>query len=117
MQKLENDMLIICPREEKEKILNQLEQEDKLYNIKFMTKEDYLDNYFFTYQDKAIFYLMKKYHYKVDVCKVYLSYLSIIEDDKRYENENNKALLCTYTSKQKSKTCFDTGKKRFKIAL
>ncbi len=92
MQKLENDMLIICPREEKEKILNQLEQEDKLYNIKFMTKEDYLDNYFFTYQDKAIFYLMKKYHYKVDVCKVYLSYLSIIEDDKRYENEKLKFL-------------------------
>ena len=92
MQKLENDMLIICPREEKEKILNQLEQEDKLYNIKFMTKEDYLENYFFTYQDKAIFYLMKKYHYKVDVCKVYLSYLPIIEDDKRYENEKLKFL-------------------------
>ena len=80
-------MLIICPNEEKLKILNSLEQEDKLYNLKFMTKEEYLGNYFFTYQDSAILYLMKKYHYKVDVCRVYLSYFYVIEDDKKYKNK------------------------------
>lgn len=40
MQKLENNMLIICPNEEKLKILEKLEQEDKLYNLKFMTKKN-----------------------------------------------------------------------------
>ena len=87
MLQLENNMLIICPNEEKLKILNSLEQEDKLYNLKFMTKEEYLGNYFFTYQDSAILYLMKKYHYKVDVCRVYLSYFYVIEDDKKYKNK------------------------------
>ncbi len=92
MQKLENNMLIICPNEEKIKILEKLEQENKLYNLKFMTKKEYLDNYFFTYKDKAILYLMKKYHYKVDVCKVYLNYLYAIDLDKVYENKKLKFL-------------------------
>ena len=47
MEKLENNILVICPNEQKLKILNQLQQESKLYNIKFMTKEEYLKNYFF----------------------------------------------------------------------
>lgn len=87
MQKLENNMLIICPNEEKLKILEKLEQEDKLYNLKFMTKKEYLDNYFFTYKDNALLYLMKKYHYKVDVCKVYLNYLYVIDEDKVFQNK------------------------------
>lgn len=87
MLQLENNMLIICPNEEKLKILRLLEKEDRLYNLKFMTKEEYLGNYFFTYQDSAILYLMKKYHYKVDVCRVYLSYLYVIDDNKKYNNK------------------------------
>lgn len=87
MKKLENNMLIICPNEEKIKILHTLEQQNKLYNIKFMTKQEYLNNYFFTYQDNAILYLMKKYHYKVDVCKVYLKYLYVIDENKIYQNK------------------------------
>ena len=87
MEKLENNMLVICPNEEKIKILHTLEQQNKLYNIKFMTKQEYLNNYFFTYQDNAILYLMKKYHYKVDVCKVYLKYLYVIDENKIYQNK------------------------------
>ena len=87
MQKLENNMLIICPTAEKEKILTKLEEENSLLNIKFMTKEEYLTNYFFSYDEKAILYLMKKYHYKVDVCKVYLKYLYVIDDEKEYKNK------------------------------
>ena len=87
MQKLQNNTLIICPNEEKIKILEKLEQKKELYNLKFMTKEEYLNNYFFTYSDKTILYLMKKYHYKVDVCKVYLKYLYVIDEAKKYENK------------------------------
>ena len=54
MEKIENNMLIICPNEQKSKILEKLEQENKLYNLKFMTKKEYLDNYFFTYKDNAL---------------------------------------------------------------
>lgn len=87
MEKIENNMLIICPNEQKSKILEKLEQENKLYNLKFMTKKEYLDNYFFTYKDNALLYLMKKYHYKVDVCKVYLNCLYVIDENKVYQNK------------------------------
>ena len=87
MLKIENNTLIICPNEEKIKYLKQLEQTNTLYDIKFMTKEEYLANYYFSYDEKAILYLMKKYHYKVDVCKVYLNYLYVIEEDKEYKNK------------------------------
>ena len=90
MEKLENNILVICPNEQKLKILNQLQQESKIYNIKFITKEEYLKNYFFSYQDKAILYLMKKYHYKVDVCKVYLKYLYVIDEKKKYHTQKLK---------------------------
>ena len=33
MEKIENNMLIICPNEQKSKILEKLEQENKLYNL------------------------------------------------------------------------------------
>ncbi len=86
MLKLEDNMLIICPNEEKLRILATLEPDQKLLNLKFMTKEEYLKNYFFTYTDEAILYLMKKYHYNVDVCKIYLKYLYVIDDTKKYQN-------------------------------
>lgn len=86
MLKLEDNMLIICPNEEKLRILATLEPDQKLLNLKFMTKEEYLKNYFFTYTDEAILYLMKKYHYNVDVCKIYLNYLYVIDDTKKYQN-------------------------------
>ena len=45
MQELEKDnLLIICPNEQKLKMLEQLSKEEKLYNIKFMTKEEYKSN-------------------------------------------------------------------------
>lgn len=98
MQNLENNMLIICPNEEKLKILEKIEKENKLYNLKFMTKKEYLDNYFFTYKDNALLYLMKKYHYKVDICKVYLNYLYVIDENKSYKS--NKLLFLQSLKKE-----------------
>lgn len=87
MNQIENNTLIICPNEEKVKILKRLQTLNKLYNLKFMTKEEYFNNHFFEYNDKTILYLMKKYHYKVDVCKAYLKYLYVIDEEKNYKNK------------------------------
>ena len=35
---------------------------------------------------------MKKYHYNVDVCKIYLKYLYVIDDTKKYQNPKLKFL-------------------------
>lgn len=83
----EKELLIICPTEGKNKILNKLQEQTKLYNIKFMSIEEFKSNYFFSYDEKAIYYLMKKYSYNIDVCKVYLNNLYVIDVDKIYKSE------------------------------
>ncbi|MBE6157281.1 MAG: hypothetical protein E7160_00585 [Firmicutes bacterium] len=80
----DNNLLIICPNEEKMKLLDSFNSDNKLYNIKFMTKKEFIDNYYYKYTDEAIFYLMNKYNYDIDVCKVYLNNLYVIDIDKEY---------------------------------
>ena len=81
--------LIICPNEEKIKMLSNVDN-NNLHNYKFMTKEEYLNNYYFSYNEEALYYLMKKYNYDIDVCKVYLKHLYIIDINKQY---NSKKLI------------------------
>ncbi len=88
MLNLDSDnLLIICPNEEKLKILDSIKDDTKLYNIKFMAKKEYIDNYYFSYDERALIYLMKKYHYNLDVAKIYLKYLYIIDENKAYKDE------------------------------
>ena len=58
---LKDNLLIICPNEEKLKLLDELSKMDNLYDIKFMTKEEYKKNYFFDYNEKTLYYLLNKY--------------------------------------------------------
>ena len=78
--------LIICPNEEKLKILLSFNNDKELHNIKFMTKNEFFNNYFFSYDDEAIYYLMKKYSLNIDVCKVYLKNLYVIDINKEYNS-------------------------------
>ena len=83
----EDNLIIICPNNEKLRILDALNKEDKLYNIKFMTKKEFISNYYFSYDEKAIIYIMKKYHYKLDVTKALLKNLYVIDENKKYSSE------------------------------
>lgn len=78
--------IIICPNEYKMKYLNNY-SDNSLHNNKFMTIQEFMDNYYFSYDEKAIFYLMKKYNFNIDVCKVYLSNLYYIDINKKYNNK------------------------------
>ena len=82
----DNLKIIICPNDEKNNILNSFNNDSKLHNIKFMTKNEFIKNYFFDYDYEAIYYLMKKYKYNLDVCKVYLKNMYVIDIDKIYNN-------------------------------
>ena len=64
--------LIICPNDTKEKLLEEYSNRDDLLNIKFMNKDEYISNYYYSYDEKTIQYLMDKYNFNIDVCKVYL---------------------------------------------
>lgn len=81
----QNNTLMVCPNATKIKILNEQMQDDKLYNIKFMTKEEFKNNYFYSY-DETLYYLLKKYNYNLDVAKIYLKNLYVIDENKDYKN-------------------------------
>ena len=80
------NILMIIPNNEKMKLLSNLEKENSLHNIKFMTKEEFLSNYYFKSNEKTLFYLLNKYKFNLDVAKVYLKNLYVIDENKEYSS-------------------------------
>lgn len=72
--------IMICPSEYKKKILLEEEKNDSLHSMKFYSKKDFFEHYYFSYDWKSVSYLISKYHYPVDVCLTYLNYLYPIHD-------------------------------------
>ena len=72
LDKIKNGDLVICPSNMKLKILKELNESKKILNIKFMTINEFKNNYFGTYDEKAIYYLMNKYGFKYGVVKEFL---------------------------------------------
>lgn len=81
--------LIICNNSIKKKLLN---NSNTLINRKFMTMKELINNYYFSYDDETIYYLMDKYKYKYNVATVYLDNLLYIED-KVYNSDKLKFLV------------------------
>ena len=75
---LKEETLIICNNSFKEKILKL----HKLIPIKFMTMKEFISKYYFTYDDRAILYLINNYHIRYEVAKLYLDNLYCIKDKK-----------------------------------
>lgn len=72
LEKLMNNDLIITSRYKKISILKSLNKEKKLLNLKFKTKDELIKLLLGTYDEKAIYYLIKKYNYKFLVAKTIL---------------------------------------------
>ena len=83
-----NNSIYIVPSNIKKKILLDLNKQDKLYDIKFMSLKD-LD---LTYDKDAITYLKNKYNLKVEVALVYLNNIKYV-DIKDYKNEKLNKLV------------------------
>ena len=77
---IKKETLIITNNSNREQLLNELSQDTLLHPITFMSLQEFINNYFFSYDEKTIYYLMKKYNYKYDVAKVYLDNLIYIEN-------------------------------------
>ena len=82
-----NDRIIICPNDYKISLLKTNSFNSDLENIKYYTKKEFLDNYYFSYDYKAVYYLMKKYNYDIDVCLKYLDSLYTIDVSKTYNSK------------------------------
>ena len=84
--------LIICPYEEKERLLRENNHNFSLYPMKFMTKEDFLHHYFYDYSLDSYYYLMKTYGFQYDVAKVYLKNMIVIDENRTYHSKKLETL-------------------------
>lgn len=90
--KLKNDTILVVKSYLKNKIIEEVRKDNQLLNIKFMSLDEVRNNYYFTYDEKAIYYLINKYHYKYDVCLKYLNNLKYI-DKEDYQDDKLKKLI------------------------
>lgn len=73
-----NNNLIVCSDDVKQSILKQINKDNKLYNIKFMTLEQLYTELTFSITKEIVFYVMKEYEVSVNIAKVYLQALKEI---------------------------------------
>ena len=78
--------IIICPTSTKNRLLKEYSSSTNLVKTKFMTKEEFVSNYYFSYDNITIYYLMNKYNYNLDVVKVYLNNMYSIDINKEYKS-------------------------------
>ena len=87
LEKIIGETLYICSNRKKEIILEKISETKKLYNIKFMTKEEFEKEYFFKYSVSIFPYMMEKYSLSFVTAKEYLKNLYPIDIDKTYSIE------------------------------
>lgn len=82
LEKIKDNSIVIVPNKLKNNILKELDQDNKLYNIKFMSREEFVERSTFSYLDDSILYLMDKYKYDYNICKILI-------DNMKYVDNNN----------------------------
>lgn len=92
LNQLDRNTLVICDNNFKEKVLEYLNNTPKLYSINFMTINELIKRYYFDYDEKTIYYLMKKYKLKYDVAEKYLKNIYFVED-KKYSSDKLNILV------------------------
>ena len=83
LDKIENNSILIIPNTIKNKVIKELNK--KTLNIKIISLKELIKKYTFDYNEKTIYYLMKKESIKYDIAKNYIENIYYIED-KNYEN-------------------------------
>ena len=100
---LKDGVLIVTKNSFKEQILLNLK---KMYRLKFMTMKQLIENLTFSYDEQAIYYLMKTHNYNYDVAKVYMEniyYIENIDDNNMNELQKIKNELETHNLLKQNK--------------
>ncbi len=89
LNSLENAIIFLSLKE-KELALKYLSK--SIHSVKFITYQELLNKYYFSFDEKTIAYLMEKENYHYDVARTVLNNLRYIED-KEYESPKLEKLL------------------------
>lgn len=91
--KMFDNKILICSKRDKEIIYKQIEQSDTLYNINFITLDQFYTSLTFEISKKMLFFVMTYYNVKVDVAKTYVSSLKDIYFSEEINNNKVKFLF------------------------
>ena len=89
---LKDNVIYVVPSNIKKDLLLELSKEKELKNIKFFSLKELINNLTFSYDENAIYYLMKKYNYKYENAKIILDNLYYVED-KKYNDKKLEDLV------------------------
>ncbi len=93
LKELSDKTLLICSNDIKKIILKELNTKNKLFDIKFMTMEELISKLYFSYDQKAIYYLMDKYKLKCDIALMYLQNIIYVENKNYKSDKLNKLVM------------------------
>lgn len=80
----DKQIIFVTPNSTK---INIIKENSHLFlNIKYMTKEEYMSKYLFSYTNKTLDYLITKYNYNLDFAKIIIKNLYVIDINKEYKN-------------------------------
>ncbi|MGM9834249.1 MAG: PD-(D/E)XK nuclease family protein [Bacilli bacterium] len=71
----EDNTILIVPQSIKQKILLEINSLKKIINIKIYTINEFISKYYFSYDEKTIYYVSKKYNIKPEIAKIYIENL------------------------------------------
>ncbi len=92
LTKLNNNSILILPSTLKRKVLEYINNNNLLLDIKFMSFNDLKKGLLFDYNDEAIYYLMNKYTLSYDIAKEYIDNMYYLDKDD-YDNKKLNDLL------------------------
>lgn len=81
---VKDNTIIICENSYKKAILKDLTNQNTFCNVKFYTKKEFIQEYLFSFDERAVYYLVSKYNLKISIAKMYLNnlyFLSSIKPD------------------------------------
>lgn len=102
------EYILLIPNNIKKDTIKKVRDKYFNYNIKFMSLDEFIDKYTFSYDNKTIYYLMKEYNLNYSTALVYLNNLKYISDKldnekmsklkeiKKYLDDNNLLIYNKY---------------------
>ena len=88
LDNISNRTLLIVPNNLKNYILETINKENKLINIKVMTIKEFSDAYFFSYTKETIHFLVNKYNISVENAILFLDNMKYVLNLKNTSNKS-----------------------------
>ena len=93
LDNIKDNSIIIVPSSLKNNLLKELSLKDSLINVKVMSREEFIERSTFSYEDDAILFLMDKYKYDCNVCKILIDNMRYVDSDSYSSDKLNKLFI------------------------